>query len=298
MDVSVIIVNWNSKDYIRGCLRSFAAHPPTVSYEVIVVDSGSFDGCDAMLAAEFPQVRYVQSKENIGFAKANNLGARHATGTYLLLLNPDTEIHPRALEELIAPFENDPRVGAAGARLLNTDGTLQTSCVQAFPSILNLLVGSDLWLKWFPGSKIMGRDPLTSKAEYPDAQAISGAAILMKRTDYTTIGGFDESYFMYSEDIDLCRTVHANSKRVVYCRNAVITHHGGGSSKKQEEIHAITRKIQARQQFLGKWHSNSYSACFKQITLIVFSCRLASAYCLMRADLSRFKNQFYAARKV
>src|SRR5271165_2167217 len=112
MDLSIIIVNWNSADYVRKCLGSIYAHTTGIDFETIVVDSGSFDGCAKMIAGEFPQVRFVQSPDNIGFGKANNLAVRHSNGSYLLFLNPDTEVIGSAIVDLLSNAKTLPRAGA------------------------------------------------------------------------------------------------------------------------------------------------------------------------------------------
>src|SRR5262245_55141684 len=136
MDLSIIIVNWNSREYLRKCMTSISSHAPRLDYEVIVIDSGSFDGCEEMLKEHFPAVRFVQHERNDGFAKANNIAFGASAGASLLFLNPDTEVVGPAIEVLYKSLHSLPDAGIVGARLVNTDGSLQSSCIQALPTIL------------------------------------------------------------------------------------------------------------------------------------------------------------------
>jgi GT2 family glycosyltransferase len=233
MTVSVIIVNWNSRDYVRQCLTSLNAHCPAADREVIVVDGGSFDGCGEMLTREFPAVVFVQSPDNIGFARANNLGARHARGRYLLLLNPDTLFHEDSIRLMRERFETLPQAGAAGCRLLNADRTLQTSCVQALPTVLNQMLDSEYLRQRFRHWSLWGVAALYAQPPQPAVvEAISGACILIPREIFEAVGGFTESYFMYAEDMDLCFKVRQAGHHVYYLPETSLVHFGGGSSSK------------------------------------------------------------------
>ena len=231
-DISLIIVNWNSKDYMRACLQSLARHPPAgLTTEVIVVDGGSFDGCAEMLAREFPAVVFVQSPDNVGFARANNLGARQATGENLLLLNPDTELIEDSLSVLHAALAAVPGAVAVGCRLLNADRTLQTSCVQSFPTVLNQLLDSEFLRQAFPRSSLWGMRPLAEPGGQPvEAEVLSGACIMVRRARFEAVGGFTESYFMYGEDLDLCYKLRQAGGRVCHVSATSLVHFGGGST--------------------------------------------------------------------
>lgn len=227
--LSIIIVNWNSKNYVRECLRSIERHV-MLDHETIVVDGASYDGCAEMIAAEFPAVGFVQSQANVGFGRCNNLGARHATGEYLLFLNPDTEVTPGAVETLVEVAAADTKVGLVGARLLNTDGTLQTSCVQALPTPLNQALDSNFLRRLFYRWQIWGTyDAFNSSTPVP-VEAVSGACMLVPRELFERVGGFCPHYFMYAEDMHMSWDVSKLGKRVVYQPNADIIHHGGGAS--------------------------------------------------------------------
>lgn len=234
--LSIILVNWNSVDYLRLCLASIAAHPPLVPMEVIVVDNASYDGSEAMIQEDFPSFRYVQSKENLGFARANNLGVSYASGHALLFLNPDTEVKAGALQSLYEGLFADEGVGASGARLLNSDGTLQTTCLQAFPTILNQFLDAEYLKRAFPRWRLWGMRPLYCGEAFSDeVEMISGACIMVRRTLFDRIGGFSSEYFMYGEDADFCYRILRAGYRLRYIAGAEVVHYGGQSSKQRSE---------------------------------------------------------------
>lgn len=233
MDLSIIIINWNSKDYLRGCLKSIAVNISDLKFEILVIDNASYDGSAQMVAVEFPHVSFIQSDRNLGFSGGNNRAVRQAKGSFLLFLNPDTIMEEDALLTLVQTLRRLPDGAIAGARLLNTDRTLQTSCVQSFPTILNQVLGSDLLYRWFPRSTLWGMAALFEASKEPEpVEVISGACLMIKREIFERVGGFDEHYFMYSEDVDLCFKIYQIGFKSYYVPAASVIHHGGGSSQK------------------------------------------------------------------
>jgi N-acetylglucosaminyl-diphospho-decaprenol L-rhamnosyltransferase len=231
MDLSILIVNWKSRDYVRHCVRSLYTHTSGLAFEVIVIDSGSNDGCGNMLAREFPQVRFIQARENLGFARANNVAAQQARGDLLLLLNPDTEVRDNALKTMVEAFRATPKAGALGVRLLNSDGTLQTTSVHPRPRIGRLFLDANLLRRLVPRSRLWGGRVLYDRPPKPAAvECLSGACILTPRALYDQVGGLTEAYFMYYEDIDYCVKVAQAGWRVVHLSTVEIIHHGGRSS--------------------------------------------------------------------
>jgi GT2 family glycosyltransferase len=232
VDVSIIIVNWNSKAFLRQCLTSLSVYRSHLAFEVIVVDGGSFDGCGEMLAREFAGVIFIQSIRNIGFARANNLGFRRSHGRNLLFLNPDTELIENAIDIICARLDSLPDAGAVGCRLLNSDRSLQTSCIQAFPTVLNQALDSEYLRKRFPCWRLWGTAGFAADTEQPQVvEVISGACLLVKRSAFERVGGFTETYFMYGEDLDLCFKLHRAGYRTYYVPGTTVVHHGGGSTQ-------------------------------------------------------------------
>ena len=265
VELSVVIVNWNSADYVYQCLKSIALNPPPLSYEVVVVDSGSYDQCGEMLRREFPDVVFVQSEMNVGFARANNLGVRHSVGRVLFFLNPDTEIIGNAIGKLFGTLDSESAAGLVGARLLNTDGSLQTTCIQAFPTILNQMLDSGWLQQRYHHWGIWGIAALYKSTSRPsDVEVISGACMMMKRTVFESLSGFDERFFMYSEDLDLNYRVRQAGLRCLYVPDAIIMHHGGGSSNCARSMFSVVMMRESVSRLLtfhrGQWTALCYRA--------------------------------------
>ena len=226
--VSIIILSWNVRDLLRACLRSLPIGDSRI--EIIVVDSASTDGAPAMVQSEFPQVRLMASAENMGYTRGNNLGLRAARGRYLLILNPDTEISGDALAQMTAYMEAQPQVGVLGPQLLYPDGRIQ-STRRRFPTFLTALVEST-WLQPYVGRGLLdhfyARD--LRDDEIAEVDWVMGAAMFVRRQAYEQVGGLDEQFFMYSEELDWCRRMSAAGWKVVYFPPARIIHHQARSA--------------------------------------------------------------------
>lgn len=225
MKLSILIVNWNSRELLRSCLLSIRATHDGLDPQVIVVDGGSFDGCGEMLARGFPEVEFVQCPDNIGFGRANNLGFSKVAGETLLLLNPDTELRPGALAALLGALESMPGTGLVGARLLDSDGGNQLTSIHPAPTPWNCAVDCD-WIRrrWW---RIKGPGPDSPPVE---VEAVSGACMMLRSELFRRLGGFDPRYFMYAEDMDLCHRIRQAGWAIRHVPGAVVVHHGGGSS--------------------------------------------------------------------
>lgn len=266
MDLSIIIVNWKSKDYLRKCVASIYAETKGFNFEIVVIDSASFDGSGEMLAQEFPQVRFIQSQENLGFSKANNVAFQASTGEVVLFLNPDTEVVGPAINKLFTALQELPNIGIVGARLLNTDGSLQTSCVQAFPTILNQLLNAEALRRLTPEANLWGMRALFSPEQRPaPVEMISGACMMMRREVFERIGQFSLDYFMYAEDTDLCFKARRLGLTNYYVGTAVVVHHGGGSSQQARSNFANVMVFESNSRFLRKWRGNIYSRCYRLV---------------------------------
>jgi len=193
------------------------------------VDGGSFDGSGVMLKQEFPEVMFVQAQSNLGFGASNNLGLAECTGDTILLLNPDTEICQSAVQGLMKALESSFDVVIVAPKLLNTDGSLQESCVQAFPTPLNQFLDSSLLRRIFPKASIWGTRALFTDTP-SEVEAVSGACMLVRADILRDLRGFNTKFFMYGEDMDLCARIRARGMRVVHVPTAKVIHHGGGSS--------------------------------------------------------------------
>ncbi|OGV58954.1 MAG: hypothetical protein A2X49_16025 [Lentisphaerae bacterium GWF2_52_8] len=292
MDVSIIIVNWNSAAFVRKCVSSVGEHTRGLSVEIVVLDSGSFDGCGEMLAREFPHVRFIQSDKNLGFARGNNVAARQATGRFLIFLNPDTELRGPAVSKLFEAAASLPKAGVLGARLLNSDGTLQTSCLQNFPTIANQILDADLLRKWFPRSRLWGTAPLYAEVSAPvEVEGISGACLMTPRTLFEQVGGFNEEYFMYYEDMDYCLKVHKAGWKSYYAPAAVVVHHGGQSSGGEHSKFSSVMMAESGWRFFRTQRSPVQAAMFRACLAAKAASRTCALalFCLFAPSESRRK---------
>lgn len=237
MNLSVIIVNWNSAEYTVSCVSSIEAETKNLEFEIIVVDNASTDDSCRVIQERCPKVKLIRSERNVGFARANNLGFRHSLGGILLFLNPDTELHGPAINLMFERLNSSADIGVLGCRLLNPDLSVQTSCIHRFPTILNQIADIELLRQRFPRLRLWGMRPLflTDCGKPISVEAVSGACQMVKRDVLETVGLFSTDYFMYMEDLELCYRISQIGKKVCYLGCATIVHHGGQSSKKGAE---------------------------------------------------------------
>jgi N-acetylglucosaminyl-diphospho-decaprenol L-rhamnosyltransferase len=276
MDLSIIIINWNSQNFARACLASIREHAGALKHEVIVVDNASYDGCEEMVRSEFPQVIFIQSDDNLGFARANNLAFAHSSGRSVLFLNPDTEIHAAALQQLVAALHSIPTAGMVGARILNSDLSLQTTCVTALPSILNQSLSSRYLRRAFPKWRIWGMRPLFEDPKNPlPVEAISGACMMARRTVIEQVGGFSTDYFMYSEDMDLCVKIARGGWNIYYVPGARIVHHAAGSSSSRQESNFSSIMLcESALRFMKLHRGRPYAMWYRSSMAFVATCRI------------------------
>lgn len=255
-DISVIIVSFNTRDLLRACLASMRDDLGAPWLEVIVVDNASADDSVAMVRAEFLEVQVIAHPRNVGFGPANNIGMAAARGRYFLALNSDTEVKPGALRTLVEFMDAHPDVGVAGARLLNTDGSLQLSC-RRFPSFRTVLFHRySLLTKLFPQNRY-SKEYLLSDVDHTrqmDVDWVSGACLLARADAVKQVGGFDEEFFMYAEDVDWCYRMKQGGWRVVFVPEAVVTHHIGSSTRR-----VPFRMIRERHRSMWLFYRKHYS---------------------------------------
>ncbi len=225
--LSIIIVTYNSMGHIDECLRSLVEHRPAVDHEIVVVDNASTDGTAAAIRARWNGVRVIDAGANLGFARANNLGIQQTFGELILLLNPDTSIHARAVDRLVGALETRPDVAIAGPRLVNADGHAELSFGRMMSPLAEvrqkaLVRGSER-----RGPIAMYVESMTRRER--DVDWVSGACLLVRRTDAESVGLLDERYFMYAEDVDFCAAVRARGRRVLFYPAAEIVHIRGQS---------------------------------------------------------------------
>ncbi len=232
-DLSVIIVNWNVRLLLERCLASVmeSAQRGGLECEVVVVDNASTDDSCEMVQRLFPAVELISSEVNLGFARANNLGATRASGRHLLFLNPDTEVVVDALLVMVAYMDQHPDVGLLGPKLLFPGGGVQASR-RRFPSLAAAFLESTVVQQWFPQNRALDRYYVRDRSDdvEQDVDWVVGACMLVRRQAWEQVGQLDERFFMYSEELDWCRRLKSAGWRVVYLPSATVVHHEGQSS--------------------------------------------------------------------
>lgn len=269
--LSIVIVNWNTRDLLRKCLASLYAYPPEGSFEIWVVDNASTDESVEMVRQAFPDVNLIENQHNPGFAGANNQAIRKSSAEFILLLNPDTEVLPGALTTMLTFLRNTPKAGAVGARVLNPDRTLQTSSYP-FPTL-----SREFW-------RMFQLDALHAYGVYdmcqwnPDqtrkVDVLLGACILLRTQVLDEIGLMAEDYFMYTEEVDLCYRIVRGNWDIYWLPQAEIIHYGGQSTR-QASRKMFLSLYQSKILYFKKHHGAFQAFLYKLILLLASLSRLA-----------------------
>lgn len=257
--ISIVIVNYNVKDFLLQCLRSIDSASKKLSIEVIVVDNNSKDGSIEFLTPLFPNVKFLQLNENFGFAKANNIGIKEAKGKYILILNPDTILQEDTLDVMFNYMENNSEVACAGCKVLNSDGSFQLACRRGFPTPWASFTKLFGLQKLFPNSKLFAKYNQTFRSvdETYFIDSVIGAFMFCRRDSLIEIAGFDEQFFMYGEDIDLCYRLSKKGYKTSYIHSTSIIHFKGESTKRSS-INEIKHFYEAMRIFTKKHYSSSF----------------------------------------
>ncbi len=263
MQLSVIIVNYNVKYFLEQCLYSVLKASNNISTEIIVVDNHSTDGSASYLPDKFPSVRFIWNKDNIGFAKANNQALALAKGDYILFLNPDTILPEDCFEQCISFFQQTPLAGALGIRMVDGSGQFLKESKRAFPSPFTSLYKLSGLTRLFPHSKTFARYHLghLSDNQNHEVDVLAGAFIMLPRNILEKVGGFDESFFMYGEDVDLSFRIQQAGYRNYYFANSTIIHFKGESTKKGS-LNYVRLFYQAMSLFVKKHYSGGKASVF------------------------------------
>ena len=260
--VSIVIVSWNTRELLAACLTSVreAAHEVDGRLEVVVVDNASRDGSPEMVHAQFPEVDLVRNTENVGFAAANNQAIRRTRGHYVLLLNPDTEGRPGVLGTLVGFLETHPQAGAVGPRVKGGRGEHQVSCYP-LPTLWR-----ELW-------RLLHLDRVSPQGSYPASlfeattpqrvESILGACLLVRRHALEATGLLDEQFFIYTEEIDLCRRLQDHGWHLYWIPQALIIHYGGASTTQVGRpmfVELYRSKVQYFRKHFGRRGAIGYKA--------------------------------------
>ncbi|HSL29854.1 MAG TPA: glycosyltransferase family 2 protein [Anaerolineales bacterium] len=268
--LSIIIVSWNTAELLENCIASILANPSTSPFEIWVVDNASTDNSPGMVRERFPQVHLIENRTNVGFARANNQALQRCGGDYILLLNPDTLVSPGALQALVDFMNEHPEAGAAGARLLNPDSSLQISS-HPHPTL-----SRELW-------RLLHFDTLLPYAVYPttkwdtsqpqEVDLLMGACLLVRKDALDQVGFLDEDYFIYSEEIDLCYRIQRAGWRIFWVPQAEVVHFGGQSTQ-QVPTEMFLNLYQSKIKYFRKHHGWPGAQIYKSILRVAALSRI------------------------
>lgn len=271
MELSVIVVSWNTRELLRRCLETLRAEldaiGPSSTWEVFVIDNNSSDGSADMVRAEHGWVKLTANRENLGFAKANNQAIREAKGRLVLLLNPDTEVRPGAIRTLISFLSERPRAGVVAPRLLNSDGSTQRSC-REFPTFIGMIYELIGLSRMFPNNKTFGRYKMLdwNHDDEREVDQPEGACLLIRRELLDGVGPLDEGFFMLFEEVDWCYRVKKAGWQIWFTPRAEIVHHYGQSIK-QVKVKMILSSHKGLYRFWfkhyreGRWYLDPLAYC-------------------------------------
>lgn len=275
MDLSIIIVSYNTRDLLRNCLQSIYANASEGDFEVLVIDNASTDGSANMVKEEFPQVELICNEKNLGFARANNLGIRQAKGDYILLLNSDTEVSPRALDGMVEFLNSYPEVGVVGCQLVDSAGKVEESC-GFFPTpkaiLLTKLRRSKLLGPWFKNS----RASILNPEGIQEVDWVTGACLMTRRRVVDEAGPLDEQMFMYFEDNDWCYRIKKAGWKVYFIPETQIIHKRGGSLKQVPD--RMIYEYRRSQLHLYKKHLGLFSQLMIRVVIFAHSLLMVCKY--------------------
>lgn len=253
MDISIIVVSFNTKDLLQKCLASVFKFTKSLFFEVIVIDNASTDGSPQMVSKKFPQVKLIVNKKNLGFGTANNQGAKTAIGKWLFFFNSDAYLIDNSLPKLLERLNKDKKIDVAGPLILNTDRTIQQS-VGFFPNLPQVFY----WMSFLddlPGGDLLKPYHVDHYRFYKKEQKVdwvTGAAMIARKDVFKKVNGFDEKFFLYSEDVDLCYKIKRAGFKIIFSPAAIVVHLGRGSHKGQN-IGAIVGEYKGVLYFYKKY---------------------------------------------
>jgi GT2 family glycosyltransferase len=274
MDLSIIIVSWNAREYLSKCILSLAGSLANGSSEIIVVDNASTDGSPEMVCDQFPQVKLIRNTENLGFAKANNIGIRQCTGNYIALINSDVEVLNGCVDRLIEYMKQNSDIGMLGPQILDENRNVQRSCM-GFPSVWNTFCRAFALDVLFPNIKLFSSYMMSywSHNTIRNVDVINGCFWLIRRQATDKVGLLDERYFIYAEDKDWCKRFWDSHWKIVYYPEAKAIHYGGASSS-NAPIKFYIELCRANLQYWRKHHRKAAQFAFILLTGIHHIIRL------------------------
>lgn len=289
IDISLVIVNYKVKEYIANLLHSVEKAKGELNLQTIVVDNNSQDDSIAFLEKRFPWVTYIENEQNVGFGKANNQGFEIAEGEYTLIINPDTLVSEETFEEMISHMKDNVHCGACGCKILNPDGTFAPESKRSVPSIASSLYKVTGLTALFPESKVFGDYYLgwIPENEVHAVPVLSGAFMFWRTSVLKKLGGFDERFFMYGEDIDLCYRIQETDYHIDYVPTTSIIHYKGESTRKGD-LKYVRIFNKALYQFFDKHYSSKYSLFFRMFIFLAITLRAGITFVLNNVRLIGF----------
>lgn len=294
MEVSIIIVNYNTRELIKNCLNSILEQTIGIKFEVIIIDNSSVDGSPQMIKEIFPQFTLIESEVNLGFGKANNLGVKNAVGEIIFFLNSDTVLLNNAIKILYDFIILNTSVGIVGGNLLTSNHQPTHSYLYYFPNI-----NFEIFNLWFPFYKIINRNAHYNYTEKVlDVGYITGADLMIRKQNFEKIGGFDEDFFMYFEETELSSRIKKMGLRIVSVPEALIIHLEGGDNKEISYSKLLTILYSKKLFYLKVYGIFTFKLLFVY-QLFVSSMRLLMSNLLINRVTSKYwKNYFYISLKL
>lgn len=293
VDISVVIVNWNTRDLLLDCVSSLMEQTRVSTLEIIVVDNASLDNSIEALVERFPAVISIRNQDNLGFSKANNQGLRIARGRYLCLVNSDVKALDGVLDKLRAFMEDHPEVGAVAPRTVGGDLKLRENC-REYPTIRNAFCQAVFLDQLFPSVRAFrGRDLRDyDYATTQEIEVLSGCFLMVRRVVIEMVGMLDERFFIYSEDVDWCKRIRAGGWKVVFLPSAEAIHYAGSSST-VERVLFNREMMKANLQYWRKHHGRAATLLFWSIQILGTALRAVgwSVLILIRLDHRRCRDQ-------
>jgi GT2 family glycosyltransferase len=294
IDLSVCIVTYNARDWLKGCLESIYENTLLTSFEIIVVDNGSNDRVKEMLSQDFPEVSFIGNENNQGYTRPMNQSLQAARGHYLLQLNPDTVILPAAFDRLIEFMEGHPQVGICGPKVFNQDGSFQKQCRRGEPRPMAMLSYFFRLSSLFPNNRTFGGYLLEYEDENKtiEVDALSGSCMLIRREVVDQIGYLDEEFFAYQEDTDYCARARQVGWKVYYYPEAQIIHYGGRGGSRVEPYRSIVEWHRSYWRYYKKHLAKDYFFLFNWIYYLLMVAKLGVALVV-----NFFRRERYAGPK-
>ena len=294
MDLSIIIVNWNTRDLLKACLRSVYAETRGLTFEVFVVDNASTDGSPEMVRTEFPQVRLIQNNVNVGFAKANNQAIALSKGRYILLLNPDTLLRDNAFSRMVHFLRSHPDIGALGCKILTSEGKIDLRGAKGFPSLLGEFFELTRLSYRFPRSKFFGNYLMTywDHEDSREVDVLSGACLMIRREALEQVGLFDERFFLYGAEVDWYYRLKRMGWKVFYYSEAEIIHIGSQSTRQLGEKMGLER-FRSRYRLFCKHKGKGYARAYKALLCLVTVIKVLGFWIGFLGSTSSEKKRWY-----